>query len=97
MSTTSIGSSDGSGIAQISERIEKHKTLVIFLAIELCFIVGGLVADTVEITVKESGPVLSHVVAGLFGGLAVVWLLIGAVTYGVLLASNIYMRYQREM
>ncbi|WP_224450385.1 hypothetical protein [Haloprofundus salilacus] len=97
MSTTSIESSDASGIEQISNLIEKHKTLAIFLGIELCFIVGGLIAGTVEITVKEGGPVLSHIIAGLLGGLAVVWILIGAVTYAVLLASNLYMRYQREM
>jgi hypothetical protein len=96
MSTTSIGSSDASGIGKISERIQRHKTLAIFLGIELCLIVGGLVAGAVEITLTEGGPVLSHVVAGLFGGLAVVWLLIGAATYAVLLASNLYMRYQRE-
>lgn len=81
----------------ISELIAKHKLLAVYVAFELFFLVGGYTAGQIRITVDGQEPALSHVVAGLMGGLAVVWLLIGAVTYGVVLASNLFLRYQREM
>lgn len=81
----------------INEWIAEHTMLALFIGMELFFIAGGLVFDTVTIRIEEQGPALSDIIAGLLGGLAVVWVLIGAVTYGVLLLSNLYMRYQREM
>lgn len=97
MSAQSIGSPEAGGVDRIRELIEKHKLVAVFVGIEASFLLGALIADTVTIRVEEQGPALSDVTAGLLGGLAVVWILIGAVTYGVLLASNLYMRYQREM
>lgn len=97
MTTTSRGPSDASGVEWINERIEQHKPLAIFFGIEACLILGGLIANAMTISIEEGAPVLSHVIAGLFGSFAVIWLLIGAVTYGILLVSNLYMRYQRAM
>lgn len=97
MTTTSIGSSDTNGIEKINELIAEYKLVAIFVGVELFFVLGGLAADMVTIRIEESGPALSHIVAGLMGGFAVVWILLGVVTYGVVAASNLYMRYQREM
>lgn len=99
MSMESARDSLGSSIdaKQINEFVEKYKGLVIFLSIELFFLVSGFLFGQVTIRIEEQGPALSDIIAGLMGGLAVVWILLGAVTYGVLLLSNLWLRYQREM
>lgn len=99
MSTESIRDSlaENAELEAINEWIAEHKMLALFIGLEIFFIVSGYLFGMVTIRIEEQGPALSDIIAGLLGGLAVVWVLIGAVTYGVLLLSNLYMRYQREM
>lgn len=82
---------------EIREHIDHHRLATYFLLVELVFIFGAWYLDTwMSITLTQGGPDMSDIMAGLLGGWAVVFALIGLLGVILLGASRLWLKVGRR-
>lgn len=83
--------------ARIKEYVDNHGLMTYFLIIEVVLVFTAWYFDTwVSFTLTPEGPDLSDIVAGLLGGWAVVFALIGLIGVGLLVLSRLWLKIRRR-
>ena len=79
---------------RVREYVDNHRLVTYFLSVEVLFVFVAWYLDTwMSITLTQSGPDISDIVAGLFAGWAVVFGLLGLIGLGLLTVSRLWLRF----
>ncbi|WP_129113766.1 hypothetical protein [Halegenticoccus tardaugens] len=89
--------SESTALDSVREFVDKNRLLTYFLLIEVSLVVTAYWLDTwTSFTLEEGGADLTDITAGLLGGWAVVFGLLGVVGFLLMAASRLWIRIDRR-
>lgn len=88
---------DSDGATRLQELVDRNRLFTYFVVIEVILVVTAYWLDNWTVyTLGEGGPDMTDVTAGLLGGWAVVFGILGLVGFGLMAASKFWVRIDRR-